>query len=49
MGQSSLAPCAQESSELVECFRHEDEECSRCETGRALEYAVPGVAEGDAQ
>ena len=27
----SLAPSAQESPELVECFRHESEECPRCD------------------
>ena len=31
MAESSLAPSAQESSELIECFRHEGEECPRCD------------------
>jgi hypothetical protein len=30
MAESSLARSAQESPELVECFRHEGEECLRC-------------------
>ena len=31
MAEISLARAAQESPELVECFRHEGKECSRCD------------------
>src|SRR5215217_531139 len=31
MAQSSLARSAQESVELVECFRHEGDDCPRCD------------------
>ncbi len=31
MDMKSLAPSAQESPQLVECFRHEGEECLRCD------------------
>jgi hypothetical protein len=31
VAEISVAPSAQVSTELVECFRHEDEECSRCD------------------
>ena len=31
MAESSVARSAQESPELVECFRHEGEECPRCD------------------
>ena len=31
MDVQSVAPLAQESPELVECFRHEGEECPRCD------------------
>ncbi len=31
MAEISLARSAQESPELVECFRHEGEECPRCD------------------
>jgi hypothetical protein len=30
MAEISLACSAQESPEMVECFRHEGEDCSRC-------------------
>jgi hypothetical protein len=31
MAESSLARSAQESPKLVECFRHEGDECPRCD------------------
>lgn len=31
MAESSLAPSAQQSPDLVDCFRHEGEECPRCD------------------
>src|SRR5918996_2260582 len=31
MAESSVARSAQESPELVECFRHKGEECPRCD------------------
>ena len=31
MAESSLARSAQQSPEVVECFRHEGEECPRCD------------------
>ncbi len=31
MAEISLARSAQESPEMVECFRHEGEECPRCD------------------
>jgi hypothetical protein len=42
--ESSLARCAQESSELVECFRHEGEDCPRCDgSGLASASAAQGA------
>ena len=46
MAEISLARSAQESLELAECFRHEDEDCPRCDgSGFRLRKRCEGCEE----